>query len=421
MSDLSTKVATVIDNGIFPDVALRLAREFKKVYYWSPWQSAFPSSSKLLPGDGFDEIERVKWKMRAIEKSDIVIYPDVYWNDEQEFLQKLGVPVWGSRRGEMLELNRVGAKHTIREADLPVGKYEVCKGVKSLRAYLSANENVWVKLSSNRGDMETFHSPRYDLIKPRIDEIEHRLGAKATIAEFLVEDSIDGEQTVEFGYDGYNIDGQWPVRSFFGVERKDEGFKGRVIEYAEFPEILKKPNEALSEYFKESQYRGFYSSELRVTDQNTAYLIDPCCRAASPPHEIYMEVFDNWGEIMWKGAHGEMAEPNTVYQYGCCAMIHCTWATKNWLPLRYPDAIRDFVKLRYHCRIDGIDYFVPQPDSDLPEIGAVIGLGRTMEEAEEHLKENAKQIEAYDLDIKVGCLEDADEEIEKAKQYGIKI
>lgn len=421
MSDLSGKVCTIIDNGIFVDVALRIAPAFKQCFYYSPWQSAFPSSSKLLPGDGFDEIERVKWKWKAIAKSDMAIYPDVYFGDEQEFLSKMGVPVWGARRGEMLELDRVGAKTIIKEVGLPVGRYDVCNGIKALRAHLMENENVWVKLSSNRGDMETFHSDTYDLIKPRVDEIEHRLGAKADIAQFVVEESIDGEKTVEFGYDGFNIDGKWPVRSFFGVEKKDEGFKGRVIDYADFPEVLKHPNEALSEYFKHHKYRGFYSSELRVTDKDTAFLIDPCCRAASPPHEIYMEIFSNWPEIMWLGAHGELAEPEPVKQYGVCAMIHSTWATKNWLPIHIPDSIRQFVKLRYHCRIDGVDYFVPQPDSDLPEIGAVIGLGNSMEDAENHLRENAAQLKAYDIDIKLACLEDAEEDIEKAKEFGIVI
>jgi hypothetical protein len=351
----------------------------------------------------------------------LVIFPDVYFGDEQEFLVNLGVPVWGARRGEALELNRPKTKELLRQIGLPVNRYEVLHGIKDLRSYLKLNPNVWIKISANRGDMETFHSPRYDLIKPRIDEMEHKLGAKGAIAEFLVEDSIDGEQVVEFGYDGFTIDGQWPVRSFFGIERKDEGFKGRVIEYADFPPILKQSNDALSPYFHDNSYRGFYSSELRVTDKETAYLIDPCARAASPPHEIYMEIFDNWPELIWEGANGNVAEPNAVKKFGVCAMIHSTWATKNWLPIRYPDSIRKFVKLRNHCRIEGVDYFVPQPDSDLPEIGAVIGLGSTMEEAENHLRDNAAQIQGYDLDIKLNCLEETAEDIEKAKAFGITI
>ena len=114
MTDLSTKVVTIIDNGIFPDVALTIAPAFKQCFYFSPWQSAFPSSSKILPGDGFDEMERVKWKWKAVAKSDLIVFPDVYFGDEQEFLAKMGVPVWGARRGEMLELNRAGAKELMK-------------------------------------------------------------------------------------------------------------------------------------------------------------------------------------------------------------------------------------------------------------------------------------------------------------------
>lgn len=419
MSDLSTKVCTVIDNGIFVDIALTIAPAFKQCFYWSPWQSAFPSSSKLLPGDGFDEIERVRWLWDAIHKSDLVVFPDVYFGDLQVHLDALEMPVWGARRGEMLELDRVKTKQILKKLGEPVGPYAVVTGIDDLRSYLKDHPNVWCKLSSNRGDAETFKCENYDLIEPRLDEIEWRLGAKATIAEFVVEDDIS--PAVEFGFDGFVVDGYWPERSFFGIERKDEGFIGKVIEYSDFPDVLKRSNTALSQYFERKRYRGFYSSELRVTDKDTAYAIDPCCRAASPPHEIYMEIFDNWPDIMMAGAKGELVAPNQTAKYGVCAMIHSPWASKNWLPLKIPNDIKRFVKLRNHCRIDGVDFFVPQPDSDLPEIGAVIGLGNTLDEAKNQLHANADQIKGYDLDIKLSCLDEADEDIEEAKKFGIEI
>lgn len=416
---LSSKVVTVIDNGLFVDIALRIAPAFKKVYYWSPWQSAFPSSSKMLPGDGFDEIERVRWKWDAIKKSDLVIYPDVYYGDEQIAVAEMGKRVWGARKGEMLELDRLKTKKILKAIGEPVGPYATVTGLANLRSYLKEHPNTWVKISSNRGDAETFHCETYELIEPRLDEMEHRLGAKKTVIEFIVEDSIDDAK--EFGYDGFCIDGQWPVRSFFGIERKDELFIGRVVEWDEFPQVLKQSNEALSPYFKEKNYRGFYSSELRITEDEKAYLIDPCARAASPPHEIYMEIFDNWAEIFWKGANGELAVPNPVKKYGSCAMIHSSWASKNWLPLRFPEEVRPWVKLRNHCRIDGVDYFVPQPDSELPEIGAVVGLGDSREEAEEALRHNAEMIKAYDVDVKLGSWDEVNDEIEEARKFGITI
>lgn len=420
MSDnLSSKTVTVIDNGLFVDIALRIAPHFKKVFYTSPWASAFPSSSKNLPGAGFDEIERVKWKNKAIEKSDLLIYPDVYYGDEQETWARRGMPVWGSRMGELLELDRVGAKHLLEELGEPVGPYEVITGMDDLRKYLKEHGDVWVKQSLNRGDFETFYCEDYDLIEPRLGEIEHKLGAKKSIVEVIVEQSID--PALELGYDGFTIDGKWPARSFFGLENKDKGFIGKVVEWDDFPQVMKRSNEALSAYFHKHQYRGFYSSELRITDPETAYLIDPCCRAASPPHEIYLELFNNWPEIFYHGSNGKVVDPHPVYEFGVCAMIHSSWATKNWLPIRIEDSVRQYVKLRNHCRIQGVDYFVPQPESDLPEIGAVIGLGNSVREAEDHLRKNAEGLRAHDIDVKLDCFDEMYEELEDAEKYGVYI
>src|SRR5215475_1363219 len=101
-----------------------------------------------------------------------------------------------------------------------------------------------------------------------------------------------------------------------------------------------------------------------------AFCTDPCCRMASPPGEAYIEWLDNWPEIMWHGAEGVFvpAEPNA--KYAVEIMLHSSFADKNWQPVRFPDSIRRWVKLRNHCRIKGVDYTVPQ-SVGLPEIGAV--------------------------------------------------
>jgi len=417
--DLSTKVVTVVDNGLFVDIALRIAPAFKKVYFWSPWQSAFPRSSTVLVGDGFDEIDRTRWLFDAIEKSDLIVFPDVYWQDLQVFLEKTGKLVWGSRKGEVLELNRAKTKELLKSLDLPVGPYEVVRGMRALRSYLLDHPNSWVKLSINRGDAETFNSLTYDIIKPRLDQLEAQLGGKSELAEFVVEDNLESE--IEVGYDGFCIDGNFPKRSFMGYELKDEFFIGSVKDYKELPEFIRESNDKLAPFFARHKYRGFYSSELRVTKDKTAYLIDPCCRGASPPHEIYLEIFDNWPEIFWYGAQGKLIDPNPVFKYGICAMMHSTFATKNWLPLHIPDDIRHLVKIRNWCRIDGVDYFVPQPDSELPEIGALVAVSDSLEDAIEQLKENAERIQAYSLEIKIDGLDKGMEQVEAGKALGIEL
>lgn len=417
--DLKSKTVTVVDNGLFVDIALKIAPAFKQVYYFSAWQTAFPRSNTVLVGDGFDELTRTRWLWDAIEKSDLIIFPDTFWGDLQEHLVRIGKNVWGSRKAEWLELNRAKAKEMFKSLGLPVGPYAVVRGMRELRSYLKEHPEVWTKLSLNRGDAETFYSPYYEMIEPRLDQLEHELGGKKELAEFIVEDNLESE--IEVGYDGFCIDGNFPKRSFMGYELKDEFFVGAVKDYKALPDFMRESNDKLAPFFAKNQYRGFYSSELRVTKDKTAYLIDPCVRSASPPHEIFIEIFDNWPEIFWHGAHGQVIDPEPVFKYGICAMIHSNFATKNWLPIHIPDDIRHLVKIRNWCRIDEVDFFVPQPDSELPEIGALVGLGDSLEEAIEQLKENSKRIEAYALEIKVDSLDKAMEQIEKGREIGIDI
>lgn len=414
--DPAGQTVCFIDNGLFVDFARVIGAQCKKAYYWTPWQSAFPSSNSLLPGDGFDELERVIWLWDAIEKSDLVIVMDVYFGDLTAFLRKRGIPVWGGGPAEWIELNRWKFKRTLKERNMPVAHSELVIGVEALRKYLQRHENVWVKVSLTRGDAETFHSPNYEVIEPRIDELEYRLGAKKSLMQFVVENSID--DAVELGYDGWSVDGKWPVRSFSGLERKDVSFIGRVVEYRELPEFMRQANEKISDIFAQNQYRGWYSSELRLKKNGDAYLIDPCARLPSPPNEIEQEIFSNWAQIVSEGAAGRLAEPKTVSLYGVAAMLHSSWANSNWLPLRFPSSISRWVKLRNHCRIDGIDYFVPQPGASLPEIGAVIGLGETLEGALEHLAENAGQLSAYNLETKLTDIPSALREIEQYEDWG---
>jgi len=408
--------ALVIDNGLFVGFALRIAPQFKELLYWTPWQSAFPKSNQLLPGDGFDEMQRVKYLWDAIEKADLVIFLDVYWGDLQDKLVHDGKMVWGSRRGELLELNRMKSKKLLREYGIQPSPAVAVHGLDELRAYLKDHDNVFVKISSNRGDFETFENKRYDLSEPKLDQLEHQLGAKKLIAEFVVEESIEPAQ--EWGIDAFTIDGQWPVRTFSGFESKDVAFIGKVMEWDAIPQYLREPNEKLSPLFDRFGYRGFFSTELRIKEDRETFFIDPCCRLPSPPNEIQQMVFDNWADIIASGSTGIMVEPNTVHTYGVCAMIHSSFADQNWQSLKFPEDVRPFVKLRNHCKINGVDYVVPQAVG-LPEVGAVIGLGETLEEAVEHLKENAEQVEGYYLEIKTECLDSMMETVEAGKKLGI--
>ena len=352
------------------------------------------------------------------DEVDLWVFPDVYHGAMQDWLRNQGKRVWGSGSGESLELDRDGTKKLMKTLGYPVGKYAVIKGVAALREYLKSHTNVWIKINKWRGHFETFHSPNYRLVEPRIDEIEYKLGAFKSVVEFVVENSLDNK--FEIGVDGFTVDGQFPENMFYGIEVKDLGYLGMMDKYANIPEPITRYDKVMAPVLKGHKYRGFYSSEVRLGKDKIPYMIDHCARAGTPPNELYQEIYTNLPEIMWEGAGGKILEPEASHKFGAELLIHSTWADQNWQPVDFPSQYRQFVKLRNAAKIDGRWYVIPQ-SVGLPEIGSVIGMGESMKEAMAMACEVASKVQGYYIDIYTDSLDKAEAEIEKAKSFGISI
>lgn len=268
------KTVLVVDNGLFVSWAELLAKSFGKVLYYSPWECAFPKSNARMIGEGLPGVTRVNEFWSLLDDIDLCFFPDVYQGALQVHLEHLGKPVWGSRLCEALELDRVWSKNLCKKAGIDIGNYQVVVGLDALREYLQEHDEQWVKISLTRGDMESFRSKNYKLIEPRIDELEHTLGAKKKVMEFIVEDAID--PAVETGCDLFTIDGKFPDNSMFGIEIKDKAYILKTSKYADIPEEIRSVNGKLSDVFRMSRFRGFWSTELRITPERVPYLIDPC-------------------------------------------------------------------------------------------------------------------------------------------------
>jgi uncharacterized protein YlzI (FlbEa/FlbD family) len=148
------------------------------------------------------------------------------------------------------------------------------------------------------------------------------------------------------------------------------------------------------------------------------YMIDPCCRAGSPPSELYQNMYTNLADILWFGAEGKIIDPTPAGKYGAEMLIHSAWADKNWQAVNFPEKIRDQVKFRNLTIINGKYYVVPQAVG-LPEIAAVVAIGDSVEEVVEEAKELAKQVTGYYIDIFPDCLDEAQHEIDELKKMGI--
>jgi hypothetical protein len=417
-------VALVVDNGLFIELALKLAKTYKKVYYYVPWESAFAKMNLAYIGHGFEDqnlfvVDSIYGP--HFDEVDLFCFPDIYMGWEQTMLEKMGKVVWGSRVGECLELQREGMKDILKALDMPVGKYWHIKGMANLRAFLKENENVYVKIDKYRGTFETFHSPNYKSVEPKLDEVESQLGAFKHIIEFCVEAALPDR--VEVGTDCWAIttpegECKYPEHLISGIEIKDVGFASIFKRYDELPEVVTRFNERMKPVFAAYNWRGFVSTEVRVGKDMEPYMIDLCARAPSPPNELYQEQYANLADCIWYGANGIVVEPEATAKFGAEIMLHSSWADKGWQPIEFPDEIRDMVKLRNATKINDTYYAIPQAVG-LPECGAVIGLGNTMEEALDNAVDNAEQVTGYYLEAKLGAIENIKEQISKLEELGL--
>lgn len=417
MSDsLKTKTIMVVDNGLFISFARMLAKGFGKTYYYSPWQSSFPRTQQLLVGDGFDDIERVKFPLDKADEVDLWIFLDLYHSDLQLYLEDHGARVWGARRGEELELYRWEFKQYLKKIGLPVQPMEHVIGIEKLRECLKTVKNRYVKTSFVRGDFETFRHDTYELSEPRLDELEHILGPTKGNYEFIVEDEIP--DAVEVGYDGFTVDGQWPSHAMCAIEVKDCGMIGSALPYEKLPQPVREVNTAIAPALKGYTYRGFLSTEIRYTRDKKPYFIDPCCRLGTPSNELLQELFDNWPEVIWNGANGMMVTLKQKSRFAVMAVVHSEWAVNDWQALHYPKELDPFVKLRFHTRIQGKNYVAPQVVG-LPDLGGVVGTGQTLLEAINKCKERAAQIKGYQVKCDLGSIELALDQIKLGEKFGV--
>lgn len=417
--DLKQKTVLVFDYGLFHCVAERLARDFGRVLYYVPWKGAFPKSSTILIGKGFDNVERIPDSDRKkdfwdyIDEVDLFVFPDLLDSDLQEHLRDMGKRVWGSGRADRLETDRLMFRKLQEKLKMPTPKYEVIKGMQALKEFLMDTEDVYVKVSVWRGDIETFHHDNYVISAPYLEDLEYHLGPKKETMEFIVEYPVKG---VEIGYDGISIDGKFPEITAYGYEEKGRAYIGKIAKYEDLPEALKTTNEKLSSTFKEMGLRGFYSNEIRIGKDKIPYLVDPCVRCASPPTEVMVEAYSNFSEILWHGAGGQLVVPKPTGKYLALARICSPYAEKDYTTIEYPDSMAKQVKLRNATVCDDGIYIIPY---GADTIGSLVGIGQTIDEAIEKVKKNSDKVKAIRVEIYSDAFDKIKETISEGKKYGI--
>jgi hypothetical protein len=177
-------------------------------------------------------------------------------------------------------------------------------------------------------------------------------------------------------------------------------------------------NTKLAPAFAEYNYRGFWSSEIRVPKDGQPFLTDPCCRAGSPPSELYQEMFLNWGEIIWAGAHGELVTPKPAGRYGVEVLVHSQWADQHWQAVYVEPEARQWVKLRNVCQVGDTLYVAPQVVG-LPEIGAIVAVDDSLLGAIKKVKGYCEMVTGYSIDLNLDRVAEAVTTIKESQDRGI--
>lgn len=417
--DYKNATVLVICNPLFVSLAERLARDFGVTYLYVPISGSFPTLNLGQVGYGLEGVERVDSIFgEHFEEIDLFCFFDLYHADEQTYLESLGKRVFGARNGEELEIYRELCKKAMEQEGLPVGPWKLITGMDSLREHLKAHENQHVKIDRWRGLTETFCAETYELVEPKLDEIERDLGGFKDMIEFIVEDDLPDR--VEIGIDAYCIDGEFPSSALVGIEVKDLAYCAEFKKWDDIPEPLRRWNETMAGLLTQYAYRGFLSTEVRIGQDKVPYMVDACCRCGSPPSELYSEFFENFCEIIWEGAGGVMVNPKPKARFGVQAVLKSKWADGHWQAVSWDDEYKDNVKLFNCVVIEGRRYVVPL-DETMTEIGAVIGWGDSIEEAIEMVRKVGETIKGYGIKFTLGPVEEAQKQMEEINNMGLDV
>jgi hypothetical protein len=403
--------ALIIDNGLYPDVARRLASAYD-VRYFSAWGNSFPLSRERAVGVGIPGVERINDPIREMVecRPDIVVVPDLYLNDYEIAARTMEIPTVGAADGNKLETDRWLLKEFLDSHGLDVIASVEIEGIENVKTYLEKHPDTYVKVSIFRGDMET-RSARDWLTE--YDDLKSRLGPLSAKIRFIVEGAIP--DALEIGIDGWWCDGQLLEPFVVGAETKDARYWGYVCESTKrLPKEVQKILTALGEHFAKHEYRGFFSNEMRVLDSGQVFFTDATCRVPSPPGGVLMAACKNFPSVIACLATGHPVAPEFAGDYLFELVMKSDWVSHHYLEVDVPDL--DGYTFHNYCVIDDKVWIIPH-DSEMTEFGSALGWGG-LEEGYEMASENAKNAHADRLDCDKGTIEAVKEEMKKAAKLG---
>lgn len=382
MKQLKDSIVCCVDHGLFHHVARRLARDCKKVYYWTPWERTFPMVREANIGGGFQDVERIDdfWPIKS--EVDFWVFPDIGFAGLQSELKSQGCAVWGAGEGDSIEIFRGKFLKTLEQTGLKIPPHATITGMDSLREHLRDKTDKWIKISKYRGDWETVHWRDWQQDEQMLTSRANLIGTCCDDIVYYVFDPIDTK--IEDGSDAYFCGGRFPSRVIHGMEAKDKAYLGTFCDFKDLPKPVLETNEAMSAILYKYGYNGFFSTEVRIKSPDDFYFTDPTCRAGSPPSQVMTEMLENYSEIIQAGAHGECLEPDESAQFGMQIMVKMKREPTQWFNTIISKEIDKWFKPS-PCMMAKSGVVAFPPDSE-NVAGWLVAIGDTIEETLETLK-----------------------------------
>lgn len=412
--DFSTKTCLVFDHGFFLPVARRLAQDFGRVFYHTPWEKAYPSLNEGVIGLGFDNITRCDdfWPIK--NEIDLFVFPDIYHAGLQNELRAQGCRVWGAGSGMKLEIDREFFIKQLKDLGLDMAPHRVVVGLSNLGAYLKDAEDKFIKVSKWRGSWETKHWRSWKEDAAQFDNWAVKFGGMKEYIRFLVFDKI--ETKLEIGADTYNVHGQWPGTMLHGIESKDEAYFSAVTKKTGMPDELVHIMDAFTPILAQNRFACQWSMEVRVTD-DAAYFIDATTRGGLPSTASFLNA-KNISEVIWHGADGHLVEIDYGYKFSAECMVKIKGEADSWASMIVPPELQPWLNVCDCSLLDGLVWF-PADGPPVEEVGWLLAVGDTPTEVAKKMNEQADLL-PDGADASVEALADVLREITAEEEEGIK-
>ena len=162
-------------------------------------------------------------------------------------------------------------------------------------------------------------------------------------------------------------------------------------------------------------------TEIRIDEKKQGHLIDITTRAGSPASELQQEWIENFSEVIYECAKGNVVEPIFKTKYAAQIAFYSP-ITNDAQELTIPEDIKQWVKLYNYCGVNKVGSniygIIPIEEVKEPtvELGFVVGLGETPEECFEKIQGYFDQIEGEHLELQKGAIEEVTKEVKKLKK-----